>query len=87
MYNYEEQREWLFTDEGQRDFLKVRDRAKKLLAEAGAFTMFGACKRMTGDNWHHLACVDRLVELGEIREITAGMDMATQNRVFVETVT
>ena len=41
MYNYAEERKNLFTDEGQRKLLKMRD----------------------------AACIDRLVELGEIIEV------------------
>jgi hypothetical protein len=36
-----------------------------------------------GDSWTMLACVDRLVELGEIREIVQA-DVPGQYRVFVE---
>lgn len=38
---------------------------------------------VTGDSWEMMARVDRLVELGEIREIT-GSNVAGQDRVFVE---
>ena len=37
----------------------------------------------TGDTWLMLACLDYLVERGELREITAGMDVAGQHRVYV----
>jgi hypothetical protein len=36
-YTYESFKEKLFTDEGQLDFLKVRDKVHKLLDIAGAF--------------------------------------------------
>lgn len=86
MYKYETERPTLFTEEGQRMFLKIRDRSKALLAEAGAFTM-GNVIRGTGggSSWQMLACVDRLVELGEIREVTKEADVAGQHRVFVST--
>jgi hypothetical protein len=38
-----------------------------------------------GDTWDMLACMDRLVELGEIREVTMNGDVAGQHRVFVKT--
>jgi len=82
MYNYKEHRERVFTDEGQREFLKVRDHVQELLGRAGAVRMSEAMSVLTGDTWFILACVDRLVELGEIREIT-GEDIAGQHRVFV----
>lgn len=37
-YDYNEHRPWLFTDEGQRAFLKARDGLQALLAQSGAFT-------------------------------------------------
>jgi len=81
-YNYNEQKSAIFTEQGQRDFLKVRDRAKKLLAEAGAFMMFSALKDISGDSWKMMSYVDRLVELGEIREVTPP-NIPGQHRVFV----
>ena len=81
-YDYMKIRPQLFTESRQRDFLKVRDRAKKLLAEAGAFMMFSALKDVSGDTWLMMAYIDRLVELGEIREVTPD-NVAGQHRVFV----
>jgi len=83
MYQYKEIKPRLFTEEAQRDFLKVRDRAHKLLEEAGAFKIMNACKGIAGDSWMMIAYIDRLVELGEIREITPP-GVAGQDRVFVE---
>jgi len=81
-YNYQEQRARIFTDEGQRAFLKVRDEAARLLEEAGAFMMFNPLRAITDDSWLQMAYVDRLVELGEIREITPPR-AAGHRRVFV----
>lgn len=81
-YNYEAEKHKIFTDVGQREFLKVRDRAKHLLDEAGAFMMFAALKDVSGSAWELRAYLDRLVELGEIREIT-NVDYMGQNRVFI----
>ena len=83
-YNYEQEKSGLFTDEGQRMFLRVRDRVRRLLSEAEAFTMGAAIRTAgSGSSWQMLACVDRLVELGEIKEITSPGTVAGQNRVFV----
>lgn len=81
-YDYSTERNKIFTDKGQREFLKVRDRAHKLLEEAGAFMMFSALRDISGDTWTMMAYVDRLVELGEIKEITPP-NVPGQNRVFV----
>lgn len=81
-YDYAAERATVFTEEGQRTFLKIRDKSKRLIAEAGACTSGALITDIGGDSWHMLACIDRLVELGELREIT-GACVAGQRRVFV----
>lgn len=51
--------------------------------EAGAFSMGTVIRKQTGDSWMMLACVDLMVERGELREVTKGHDVAGQHRVFV----
>lgn len=83
MYKYDDLKAELFTDEGQRMFLKVRDCVSEILKSAGAITMFAAMKAAgSGDSWTMMACVDRLVELGEIREIPT-TNSRGQDRVFI----
>lgn len=82
-YSYAQEKQAIFTDEGQRTFLKIRDRVAFLINEAGACTMLAAVKGVSGSNWFHMACVDRLVELGEICELTE-LGVAGQHRVFVK---
>lgn len=83
MYKYEEIKPCLFTDEGQRKFLKIRDHVHATLAKSGAITM-GKALIAGGDTWEQLACVDRMVELGEIREVVQRCDdVPDQYRVFV----
>lgn len=81
-YRYEEQREQLFTDDGQRTFLKFRDMTNHLLKEAGAARMDCMMSGLSGDTWMMLACADRMVELGEIVEISPP-NSAGQHRIFV----
>jgi hypothetical protein len=83
MYNYLVEKHKIFTDDGQREFLKVRDQVQFLLKEAGAFKVFSALKGISGDSWLMMAYIDRMVELNEIREIT-GPAVAGQDRVFVK---
>ena len=83
MYLYSTEREKLFTDDGQRLFLAIRDTVNRHLRSAGAVRMSEAIAGNSGDSWTMLACVDRLVELKEILEITTG-DVPGQYRVFVE---
>lgn len=83
MYKYEEQRQEIFTEHGQEMFLAIRDKSKQLLKQAGCFRMGNVISGQTGDSWKMLACVDRLVEIGEIREIKQECTVAGQHRIFV----
>lgn len=84
MYVYEELKAGIFTESGQEMFLKIRDNTKELIKESGAVTMGSAISGVSGDSWLMIACVDRMVELGEIREIKQG-EVPGQFRVFVST--
>ncbi len=81
MYRYEDHKHLIFTEEGQVRFLQVRDNVMKLLKLAGAVTMEKATVGLFGSNWEQMAHVDRLLELGEIREIT-GSETPGQCRTF-----
>ena len=83
MYKYEEQKQGIFTESGQEMFLSIRDKSKQLLKQAGCFKMGNVISGQVGDTWQMLACVDRLVELGEIREIEQNGAVAGQDRIFV----
>ena len=83
MYNYENEKSKIFTENGQEMFLKIRDKVQLLLKQSGAFMLENAISGITGDSWSMLACVDRLVELKEIKEITDKTKVAGQHRVFV----
>lgn len=83
MYNYATEKPKLFTDNGQVLFLEIRDRAHRLVAEAGAVRMDKAIGGSTGDSWEMIACVDRMVELGELAEVIIRGEVAGQHRIFV----
>jgi hypothetical protein len=80
MYNYNEEKTKVFTEANQTTFLKIRDNVQRLLKESGAVTMDKAISKVGGDTWFLMACVDRLVELNEIREVPT--NYAGQHRVF-----
>lgn len=82
MYNYTTEKPQIFTERGMEMFLKVRDKADKFLGDGGAFQMGHVMSASSGDSWTLMACVDRLVEIGEIREIPQN-DCAGQHRTFV----
>lgn len=82
MYNYQTEKSKIFTEDGQEIFLKIRDKVQQLLKLSGAVMMQNAISGVNGDSWLRLACVERLVETKEIREITKE-NVAGQHRVFV----
>ena len=86
MYDYETQKKELFTDEGQKAFIKVRDNVKELVKKTGAIRMLEAMSiPMRGssfDTWTRMACVDRMVELNDLVEIET--NHWGQDRVFVK---
>jgi antitoxin component HigA of HigAB toxin-antitoxin module len=82
VYRYSDEREKLFTDDGQRLLLRVRDQVQRLLKEAGAVRANEALRGILGDSWQHQACLDRLVELGELAVVTEP-GVRGPDRVFV----
>lgn len=89
MYNYQDLRAGIFTDEGQRRFLIFRDRVKRVLRNSGAITMGKALLLASGgdlfkgDTYTLMACIDRMVEIGELEEVMTGYGSG-KDRVFVE---
>ena len=85
-YQYEAEKAALFTDEGQRNFLKVRDFCHRMLEQAGAVRADKAMSQWGsgGSSWTMLAALDRLVELGELREVVVPGGSWGQYRVFVD---
>lgn len=84
MYQYDKMRSKLFTEEGVAMFLDIRDHTRALLKTAGAITLEAAIRGARGgDSWLMLACVDRLVELGEISEILYPEQKIQNNRIFI----
>lgn len=83
MYDYTITRPRLFTDEGQRQFLEIRDKTFRLLKLSGAVRLQEIIINITGDSWTMIACLDRMVELGEIAEIPQGAHTMGQLRIFI----
>jgi hypothetical protein len=83
-YNYQEQRPQLFTESGSNTFIQIRDNVQKIVEKSGAIRMQEAIRGVSGDSWVMLACVDRMVELGELREISQ-QSIPGQHRIFVTT--
>ncbi len=81
-YSYATERDSLFTDEGQRLFLKIRDQVNHHLKESGAVRGDKAAAGMAGSSWQMLACLDRLVEIGELKRLSPP-DVYGQHQVYV----
>lgn len=84
-YDYQKQRANLFTDEGQKLFLAVRDKTFELLKASKAVRIDAVMGHHRGgccSSWDELACFDRMVEVGDIREIHQE-ERAGQHRIFV----
>lgn len=64
MYDYQKRRPFVFTESGVKMLLEIRDKVFSLCKKAGACTMEAAMT--SGDSWDMLACVDYLVERGDI---------------------
>jgi hypothetical protein len=83
MYKYEQIKPKIFTEEGQLMFLRIRDKVLHTIAHSGAISMDIAISNCGGgDAWTMLACVDRLVELKEIEEVTT--NSPGQYRIFTK---
>lgn len=83
-YRYEDLKASIFSEQGQRMFLSIRDQVRRHLRESGAVMMEHAISGQTGGSWEMLACVDRMVELGELWELEfPNGTPAGQHRVFV----
>ena len=81
-YSYEKERAELFTEHGVETLTVIRDNAKRLLKEAGAFTAGHAFEKAAGSSWTMLAALDYLVEKGEIVRVTEDGATWGQHQVF-----
>jgi len=84
MYTYAKYKKWAVSEDGQRQFLSIRDRVNLAIKDNGCITMDHAIKGESGLNFEMLACVDRLVELGEILEVKNPYSEYSQHRIFVD---
>lgn len=79
MYNYQKMRPTVFTEGGVMMLLSIRDRIRECCKMSGACQFANAMT--SGDTWEQLACVDYLVERGDIRRVTPP-DTPGQDQIF-----
>jgi len=87
VYKYSEERKSTFTERGQIVLLAIRDAAFNLIDLSGVALsgniMDAAIKKLgAGDTWEMFACLDRLVEIKELVEVTDPQLVAGQDRIF-----
>ena len=82
MYNYHEEKKNLFTEDGMKTYIEIRDNFYKLLKQSGAVRLQEAIQPAIGSSFTMIACIDYMVEQGEIAEVTSA-NTFTQHRVFV----
>ena len=70
-YDYQQERQKILTDEGQKALLRMNREATQLLDVRPVFWLEELLRKasLPGDAWFQLALVDRLVELGQFREV------------------
>lgn len=82
MYKYEEMRPYIFTEEGVEMLQRIRENVNLMINLAGSVRLQEAIHGTIGDSWLMLACIDYMVEKGEI--VPVGESVVTQHRVFVK---
>lgn len=85
-YSYDIEKENLFTPNGIKLLLKIRDTINQLLDDAGAFMIDKVVQHHTGDTFQMLACIDYLEEIGEIRRTCMCSAGITQIHVYIRGV-
>ena len=63
-YDYEIEKRKLFTEDGLKEYTKMRDQIKRILDDTGAFAFYGL--KNTGDAWFTQACLDYMIQQGEL---------------------
>ncbi len=81
-YNYEAEKEYVFTDRGSRDLIQLRDRARALCEKAGCVRAGVLMAGVSGDSFKAMALIDRIVEIGDLIEVHQTNKTVWQNRIF-----
>lgn len=83
-YSYAEERALMFTDDGQRLFLRIRDKVEGLFAVAGACSVRAALRDMDDKIPFNprMACLDRLCELGEAEWVRGDSFCAPEDMIL-----
>lgn len=87
-YSYQTERPYVFSEEGSENVMRAKNYIDKALEQHGAVrceeAMSGANFKGCPTSWERLVCIDRLVEIGEIRGVREGRGFATQHQVYIK---
>lgn len=83
-YSYETEKPRILTKEGQKLLQRIRAKAETCLETAGCARMQEIISGNTGDSWLMCACVDFMVEMGELEEVEQTRPVMGQHRIFIE---
>jgi len=84
MYKYEDLKPELFLEENQVKFLRIRDKTHQLLKDQKFVEMGDIIQGINAGTWFSMACVDRLLEIGEIMERGQAEGTVGQHRIFTK---
>jgi hypothetical protein len=83
-YEYAKEKPELLTESGITEYLlPIRENARRLLKESGAFEMDKAWKGVTGSSWQMIAAIDFMVEHKELIRVTPRGSVMTQSEVYI----
>lgn len=80
-YDYQKEKRNLFTENGLKTLIKVRDNSIRLSNISEVFTLEKMISNCSGGSWTMLAAVDYLEELGEIKCVHS--PGSTQKKIYV----
>ena len=83
-YSYQTEKPRLFSEQGIRMYIEMRDAGNAFLEASGAFMAANVMAKTSGDTWLMSACLDYRVELGELTEVSPP-NCAGQHRIFIAT--
>jgi hypothetical protein len=82
-YDYNREVEKIYSRDGVRALLVIRDAAEKLSRESGAVSAEALLRKsIASDSWMTMACIDFLVSVGDLVEISTRTGGMWQQRVF-----
>jgi len=85
-YDYQREKGYTLTDEGSKEVIKLKNYIDNIIDKSGVMTAEACMEGCNcGTNWQQLACIDRLVEIGELFEVNLGYEeLMGQARIFAK---